>query len=200
MVSNEVMRGDLPKWEEPKYNRIREQLRLENEILIGRGRGGLVGLAKAPGTKALRLFVSYCHADERVKAELLKHLEPLRAMQLIEAWHDRKLKAGEEWDGKISAELKKADIILLLISVDFINSKYCFEQEMDIAMTRHEAKEARVIPVIVRNCLWHSAPFSKLQALPKDAKPIGSWENEDDAFVDVATGIMSVAREIQEGR
>jgi len=71
-----------------------------------------VGLATLPGAKGLSVFVSYTHADEGFKNELLKHLEPLRRQMLIDAWHDRKLKAGEEWAKVISASLEAADIIL----------------------------------------------------------------------------------------
>ncbi len=66
------------------------------------------------------MFVSYSHADEALKIELLKHLEPLRRLKLIDTWHDRQIKAGDDWDKNISANLESADIILLLISIDFI--------------------------------------------------------------------------------
>jgi hypothetical protein len=112
LVGNITLREALG-WDEERYNRIKSQLVDENRIIVGRGQCGSVGLAKVPGTKALSVFISYSHVDEQAKVELLKHLEPLRRLNLIEAWHDRKIKPGEEWDKRISANLESADIILL---------------------------------------------------------------------------------------
>lgn len=68
-------------------------------------------------------------------------------------------------------------------------------------MARHEAGEARVIPVILKDCLWRNASmFGKLQALPKDAKPITSWSNRSQAYIDVARGIEAAARELRQTR
>jgi hypothetical protein len=117
-------------------------------------------------------------------------LEPLRRLKLIEAWHDRKIKPGEEWDKSISINLEKADIILLLISIDFINSSFCYDIELERAIERQATKEAEVIPIILRNCMWQQTSFGKLQALPKDARPVSLWADRDDALVNVADGMM----------
>ena len=160
--------------------------------------GGTVGLANAPGTSAaLSAFIAYSHADKLIKNELLKHLKPLTRLKMIEAWHDRKLKAGEEWDAVISTNLENANIILLLISIDFINSKYCYDIELEKAMELHEFGSGKVIPVIARPCLWSHTPFAKLQALPKDAKAISAWDNQDEVLTSIAEAIMQVAKDMQ---
>jgi len=92
----------------------------------------------------------------------------------------------------------KAEIIVLLISVDFINSKFCYEKEMSKALDRHSDGEARVVPIILRNCLWKHTPLQTLKALPEDGKPIASWEDEDDAMTLVAEGIRSVVADLRE--
>ena len=84
----------------------------------------------------------------------------------------------------------------MLVSADFMASDYCYDVEMQRAMARHEAQEARVIPVILRPVDWQEAPFGKLQALPTDGKPITDWSNQDTAFVNVASGIRTVAQEL----
>jgi hypothetical protein len=124
---------------------------------------------------------------------LEKHLALLRRQGIVDEWHDRKIDAGSEWAGQISDHLERADVILLLISSDFLASDYCFEIEMKRALERHEAREARVIPVILRPCDWHSAPFGRLQALPRNAKPITAWTDQDQAFTEVARGLRSIA-------
>ncbi|MGJ7571534.1 toll/interleukin-1 receptor domain-containing protein [Variovorax sp. RB2P76] len=132
------------------------------------------------------VFFSYSHKDEELRNQLEAHLALLKNQGLIDAWYDRRIIAGDEVDDAIFSKLEAADIILLLISSDFISSPYCFSREMMRAMERHEAGEARVIPVILRHCEWHSAPFGKLMAAPKDGKPVVSWPDRDEALADVA--------------
>jgi hypothetical protein len=143
------------------------------------------------------IFFSYAHEDETLRNELAKQLKLMKRQRLINEWYDRDIKAGTEWKQEIDEHLNTAQIILLLVSPDFIISDYCYDNEMMRAMQRHEAREARVIPVILRPCDWSSAPFGKLQALPKDAKPITMWSNRDDAFLDVARGIRKVVEDMR---
>lgn len=141
---------------------------------------------------AARVFFSYSHDDEEQRNQLEKHLALLKRQGLVESWHDRRILAGEPLDDAIDAELEQADVVLLLVSASFIASDYCYSREMGRAIERHQRGEARVIPVIVRNCDWHSAPFGKLKAVPKDGKPIASWANPDDAYTDVAREIRAL--------
>ncbi len=138
--------------------------------------------------KGKRLFYSYSHKDESLRDQLETHLKLLQRQDVISTWHDRKILAGEEWKDAIDGNLESADIILLLVSADFIASDYCYEKEMKRAMERHE-KGAKVIPIILRACDWKSAPFGKVQGLPKDAKPVMKWKDRDEAWNDVAQGI-----------
>src|SRR5262249_44271485 len=127
------------------------------------------------GSEPIDLFYSYSHIDEDLCKELMNHLSPLRHEGVISDWHDRLIRPGTEWSGVIDDHINSASIILLLISSDFIASRYCFEKEMNRALERHEKNEARVIPVILRDVDWSTAPFAKLQALAKDGNPVTSW-------------------------
>jgi hypothetical protein len=138
------------------------------------------------------IFASYSHQDETLHDELAKHLKPLEREGMIRPWHDRRITAGKEFAAVIDAELNRADIILLLVSPDFVASEYCWGKEMLRAMERHDAGEAVVVPIILRPIDWHKTPFGKLLALPKDGKPITTWLNRDDAFLNVAQGIRDV--------
>lgn len=115
---------------------------------------------------------------------------------MISDWHDRKIVPGSEWERNIDKYLSTARIILLLISADFLASDYCYEKEMQVALARHESGDTRVIPVILRAVDWQDAPFGKLQALPKDAKPVANWESRDDAFTSIVQGIRQAIREM----
>ncbi|KUL96507.1 hypothetical protein DK26_06890 [Bosea sp. WAO] len=135
------------------------------------------------------VFFSYSHKDEELRDRLEVALATLKRQGLIETWHDRMLRAGDEFDPGIRQELERADVILLLVSPDFIASNYCYDVEMTRALERHRTGEARVIPVILRACDWHPTPFGKLMAAPRDGKPIRSWPDLDEAFLDVAKKI-----------
>lgn len=145
---------------------------------------------------AARVFISYAHKDEPLLQELAAQLKILERNGLIEHWHDRKIIPGEAWDERIKAELEAADIILLLVSHDFINSDYCWGVEIARAIARHDAKTACVIPIVLRDCLWQDAPFAKIQGLPKDMRPVVDWPSRDAAFADVARGIKRAVTEL----
>ncbi|WP_426175022.1 toll/interleukin-1 receptor domain-containing protein [Massilia sp. TWR1-2-2] len=137
------------------------------------------------------VFFSYSHVDEALRDQLEMHLSLLKRQGHVEAWHDRRILAGDELDPAIKENLENADVILLLVSANFIGSDYCYSKEMERAIERHNAGEARVVPVILRPCDWHSAPFGKLMATPKDGKAITMWANPDEAFTDVVRQVRT---------
>ena len=141
---------------------------------------------------ARRLFYSYSHKDETLRNELDTHLKLMQRQGIIETWHDRRINPGDDFEKKIDENLEVADIILLLVSADFIASEYCYENEMKRALERYYNGEARVIPVIIRDVNWSKAPFGKLQALPKNGKAVELWSNKDSAWRSVSEGIERV--------
>jgi hypothetical protein len=120
----------------------------------------------------------------------------MRRQGIIDSWHDRQIQPGSEWAGEIDAHLDSAQIILLLISADFLASDYCYDIELKRAMERHETGTACVIPIILKPVDWHGAPFGKLQALPKNAQAITTWSNPDEAFLNVAQGLRKAVAAI----
>ena len=124
----------------------------------------------------------------------MKHLSLLQRQGVIQTWHDRNINAGDDWKQQIDDNLNTATVILLLISADFLASDYCYEIEMQRALERHNAGEARVIPVILRPVDWRGAPFGTLQALPANAKPITLWTNRDEAYANVAQGVRRLLK------
>ena len=129
--------------------------------------------------------------------EFRSHLKALERVGLVASWHDRLISAGTEWKGEIDENLNQADVILLLISASFVESEYCFDIELNRALTRHANKEALVVPVLIRPVVWHDLPFAKLQSLPSDGQPVSTWHNKDLAWVDVTEGLKAAIREFQ---
>jgi hypothetical protein len=151
---------------------------------------------QAGRTLSIKVFVSYAHRDERLRQELDKHLSALRRSAIIESWCDREISPGSDFGREIDRQMKNSHLVLLLISPDFMNSDYCYGREMRAALRRHARGEARVIPIILRPVDWLRSPIGKLQALPKDAKPVTSWHKRDEALLDVAKGVWRVAEEM----
>ncbi|MGV9013436.1 MAG: toll/interleukin-1 receptor domain-containing protein [Flavobacteriales bacterium] len=137
------------------------------------------------------VFFSYSHHDKEYRDELEKHLAMLKHEGLIQAWHDRRIIAGDVLDESISEHLDNAQVILCLLSSNFLASRYCFDVEMQRAMDRHERNEARVIPVIIHPCDWLHSPLGKLRATPDDGKPISKFANPHDAYLNVVQDIRA---------
>ncbi|MCP9625845.1 toll/interleukin-1 receptor domain-containing protein [Rhodopseudomonas palustris] len=140
-----------------------------------------------------KVFFSYSHADEALRDQIETQLALLKRQGIIDVWHDRRIGAGREFAREIDQHVESDEIILLLVSADFLASDYCYEKEMLRALTRHDAGEAVVIPVILRACDWHGAPFGKLNAVPRDGKPITQFADRDAAMLEVARAVRSVA-------
>jgi internalin A len=154
-------------------------------------------------TAMLSAFVSYSHKDDWLAAELTTHLKLLQRSGLINLWRDRCITAGSEWKGQIDENLEHANLILLLVSSDFIASDYCWDVEMLHAMERHNQGSARVIPIVVRACSWQRAPFGELQCLPPSSKAVNVGSGRaarDKAWTQVAQGIEAVLKELREAK
>lgn len=140
----------------------------------------------------IKIFFSYAHGDEKLMDEVRRQLIVSERQGRILKWYDRKIPPGGEWKNEIDERLRQARVILLFMSPRFIESKYCYQIEGQEALSRHGSKEATVIPVILRPCAWEDSPFGKLQALPRDAKPLSTWDDLDIGSLEVARGVMSV--------
>ncbi len=148
----------------------------------------------------VKLFYSYSHKDEPLRDEMETHLKILERQRLISSWRDRLIRPGDQWGNEIDRKLESADIILLLVSADFIASDYCYCKEMKRALERGQSGDARVIPVILRDCNWKNAPFAKLQGLPKNVKAVTQWSDRDSAWRDVSEGIEDAVKLIRDRR
>ncbi|MFN6565048.1 MAG: tetratricopeptide repeat protein, partial [Nostoc sp. ChiSLP01] len=145
--------------------------------------------------KSIEVFISYHQEDEELREELEKHLATLLREKLITSWHKREIMAGQEFQDEINKHLKRAGLILLLVSPDFIASDYHWTVEVTRALEQNAAGKARVIPVLLRYADWDNPPIDKLSPLPSNRKPIKSWNDRDEAFLEVVKGIrQEVAR------
>lgn len=145
-----------------------------------------------PATR-ITIFASYAPQDTSLQEELKEHLRPLQREGLIELWPDRNENAGAGGEQAGSSErLQTAQYILLLISIDYLNSDYCSGVEMKQALERHERGEALLTPILLRPCLWNTSPLGKLQVLPSHGQPVTTWANREAAWLDVVQNLRRV--------
>lgn len=146
--------------------------------------------------KKIKLFISYSHKDENYRKELETSLALLKRQDLIETWSDRMIMPGKNWRNEISSNLEDADIILFLISPDFIASDYSYEIELQRAIEKHDKQEAILVPIIIRHSSWLNSPVGNFQALPREGKPISAWVHRDEAWLNVFEGIRNVCLDL----
>ena len=142
----------------------------------------------------MRVFIAYSHKDYWALERLHTHLAMLNREGQIDTWFDREILAGGNLDKEIFRMLKECNLFLLLVSPDFLASDYCYENEMKQALERYHRGNAHVVPIIVEPCDWGASPLSALKAVPRDGKPISTWTNHNNAFVDI---VMELRRIIE---
>lgn len=158
---------------------------------------GLLG--KPPG-EPLRVFCSYSQMDQAFLETLHLHIRALHYSGIIDSWSDRDIAPGAELQAEIDLQLEQADLILLLISANFLGSDRIWNNEMRRALDRHKRGAARVIPILLKPTDWQHTPFGHLKPLPDQGRAITLWENQDEAWTQVAKGIRKVALEMRERR
>src|SRR5437588_6823765 len=143
----------------------------------------------------VEIFYFYAHEDETLLKDLRNHLGSLRLEGLITEWYDHDISPGMESASETRVHLNSAHIILVLVSADFIASYN--SDEMKLALERHHAGEAYVVPIILRPVEWQGTPFGKLMALPEDGNPITHWSDKDEALKHIALEIRKIVESVQ---
>ncbi len=151
------------------------------------------------------VFYSYAHEDGSLRDELEGHLKILERRGLVQGWHDRKIVSGRNWSAEIDRNLLEAELVLFLVSSDFVNSDYIIGRELKTTMDRHARGDCSVAWIKLREVDLQSddvthLPFLALQGLPTDLRPVMSWPNRDEAWTDVARGLRRTITEIRAGR
>jgi hypothetical protein len=155
-----------------------------------------VETVKLTSSNPIEVFISYARDDDKLRKRFVKHLASLELQKVITTWHDHEIVPGDNWRRETDKHLNTAGVILLLVSENFLASRYAYGVEFKRAMERHERGEARVIPVILRSCEWRDTPLGELQALPEGGKPVKDWKTIDTGFANVAEGLKKAIKEL----
>jgi internalin A len=146
--------------------------------------------------RPLRIFFSYSHKDEQYKKELDVHFAHLRNTGRVETWNDRKIIAGDNWDDNIKKQLEEADILILMLSADFLNSPYIMQREMKIVeeRLRKEEKHFKAIPIFTRSCYWKGFEMMKKQGIPRDTDGKSRWiassQDRDTLYTEIVEEVV----------
>lgn len=140
----------------------------------------------------INAFISYSHADEKALERLHKHLAMLTRDGSLKAWTDSEILAGDKFSKQIQENLNNSSLFLALLSPDYLASNYCYEKEFQHALKMAEAGKIRIVPIILEPCDWLASPFSEFMALPKDGTAISGWTNQNNAFLNVVTGLRRI--------
>ena len=149
-------------------------------------------MQQKPPLKLVNIFVAYVNEDEPYLHRIEIILQALKGQNYKISWEKSKITAGMDWKKEERDRLNQANLILLLVSWDFLASEHSKGRPVEHAIKRHQAEEAWVIPIITRQCIWNKTKFAKLQPLPKEGKPIEdpNWPSPDHAYTDIAEGII----------
>ncbi|WP_437834314.1 diguanylate cyclase [Sorangium sp. So ce1153] len=136
--------------------------------------------------RKLRTLCSYVSIDDKMLDRLVVHLRPLEQENLIEVWHERMISPGSDWDKEVHRHVEESDIIIFMVSADFIASERSFERVVRRALERHDAGQAAVVPILLRPCILSSTPLAKLKALPRSGIPVASCADPEKVWAEVA--------------
>src|SRR6185503_6359404 len=150
--------------------------------------------------KTIEIFVAYSRKDKNSLLKLKTSLSPLERNNSIRLWCDGEIVPGEDWQNEIRDAIDRSEIILLLVSANSIASDYFYKKEVANAMERHNKKESKVIPVILKPCGWRDSFLKNLQALPKNGKPIILWNRVDEAYQSIYEGLKLAIKQVREER
>lgn len=185
----------------PQIKDLQEQFHRENHEWARRltpQQSQTNGLGKlAPQTEAVTLFFSYHENKKDLKwvEELRKHLIMLQRNGVIDAWHIGQVALGEDLENLAAQRLNSAQIILLLVSPDYIFDDTLYNNHVKRAMERRAAGEAAVVPILVRPTNgWKDTPFGGLQAAPSHKQPLSLWPDKDQAAMTVAREIADLVK------
>ena len=137
----------------------------------------------------------YVEDDAAAGSRIERHLRILQRQGFISTWHTCQLTQGTEWGRNIEPSIQHAELVLVLISADFLASEYAVRLEQWL-MERHRANEVWIIPILVRPVDLAGSYFAHLQPLPTDGVPVLWWSDQNAACVDVERGIRRVIEEI----
>ena len=156
--------------------------------------------ASEPNADCLPLFVCYSHANEKLVKELKPSLTILERRGYIAPWRDTDLVPGEDWDETIKERLAHAELVLFMVSRQFLASGYITTEERPLAMQLMNEGKTVVVPVLLSACTWETENFARLENLPDKGKYVTDYRPHEQAWTMVEKGIMKAVEKFRSDR
>ncbi len=151
-------------------------------------------------TAKIRLFLAFAYEDQKFRDELVKHLRTLERIGMIDDWYRYEIRSASDWQQVDNNRLNQADIILLGISPNFIESDYYYHVQMPQALERQKTGQAHVIPILLRPTPWQGLPIARFQWLPRsnpqEMKAVSEWQNRDTVYRKIVEEIQHIINEL----
>ncbi|MEM9823467.1 MAG: FISUMP domain-containing protein [Bacteroidota bacterium] len=156
-------------------------------------------------TAPIDVFIAYSKADKAFLDDLVTQLRSVERIGLIDAWHDGEIEVGSNREEAILQAMQEAEIVLLLISADFLASEFAYEKEIKVAKMLHKEGKAVMIPIIIRDCAWQYVfpdESEQKMVLPRNQVPINNrqWDTPDQAFKEVVDAVVQTSEKIRRGQ
>ncbi|MBX7243818.1 MAG: toll/interleukin-1 receptor domain-containing protein, partial [Bacteroidia bacterium] len=139
-----------------------------------------------------RIFISFTASDEEHLIKLENQFKPALRNKPVTIWHKGKMPFSEERFQVIEQELNQADIIILLVSADYLAEDEIWQHEFMPAYARLQKKKCVVIPVILSACAWQTTEISGLKVLPEINRAISQMPDTDAAWLTVVKATMDL--------
>jgi hypothetical protein len=147
----------------------------------------------------VRVCLLYSRRDDELFQEFCTHLNGLQNKGMIDLWSDREIMAGAERSSEIRTNLEQAELVLLLVSADFLEF-WCASPEMNLLLTRYQSQTVQVIPVIIRDCDWTGSALGQWQVVPRDNRSVANKGDKfarDSLWLEIVQEIERVVLEIR---
>ncbi|MBP8070639.1 MAG: toll/interleukin-1 receptor domain-containing protein [Acinetobacter sp.] len=147
-------------------------------------------------TTDINIFISHCHTndeDQKFFNDILMFINPaINSMDNVKLWSDKQLLTGQNIDIEVENALNDMNLMICLVSPEYLNSNYCIEKELKDALAKRKIGKANIFPVILRKCVWKHTFFGQILCQPKDGKPLKEWTDKDEVLSDVTDALMDV--------
>lgn len=139
-----------------------------------------------------KIFISYAQDDLLHRQNIEKQLKAWVRSKKITIWHREMLQPNEVVMTKIAEELANADLLIVLLSVDYLADDFIYQHELSPIL---QQQNKILAPILVRPCMWQDTLPQDSIILPKPDKAVSEYDNDEDV---AWLAIVNVLREVVE--
>lgn len=144
----------------------------------------------------IKVLISFASYDEYfVRNYLVKHLQSLTDIGLIDLWYYPKENVGTRWEENLKIKFAETDVVLFVLSSSFISSPYC-KKELQWSLDLERTKGIKIVPILFSECLWDGLGINPFFTTPKNGKFISDddyWgRKKDKPYTIVARDVKAV--------